>query len=75
MFVLIGIYTNHFFVYHGLCLERHPDLSVIGQNKSAANANPVYRAKRAANAADSDNNNFSVPKKTNTRKNQQTGCG
>ena len=51
------------FVYHGSFLEQRPDLSMIGQNKSAANANAVYRAKRAAIVADTDNNNSPfVPK-------------
>ena len=37
-------------------------LSAIGQNKNAANSNAIYQAKRAAIAADSNNNNSpSVP--------------
>ena len=33
-------------IYHGHCLEKHPDLASIGQNYGAANANAAYRTKR-----------------------------
>ena len=33
-------------IFHGHCLEKHPDLEMIGQNKVAAKANAAYREKR-----------------------------
>ena len=62
--VFNGLCKSDPFVYHGSCLNRQPDLSVIGQDKSAVNAHAVYWAKNAAIAADSDNNNSPfTPKK------------
>lgn len=57
------------FVYHGSCLERHPDLSTKNFNKKGANSNVVYWVKRIVSSADSDNKNSpSGPKKPNTKK-------
>lgn len=50
--------------YHLGVLEKHPDLSAIGANVGAANANAAYRKRRSEAAAEKDKENIKKKEKS-----------